>query len=81
MKLFASCPVEKSDGKAIMQWFTDLWNFGIAPCVQDVVLRNGRSSRIVAGHHVMSSSVLLAIIYKAILPECPLESAGVDISV
>ncbi|XP_062522340.1 cortactin-binding protein 2-like isoform X2 [Corticium candelabrum] len=75
MKLFASCPVEKSDGKAIMQWFTDLWNFGIAPCVQDVVLRNGRSSRIVAGHHVMSSSVLLAIIYKAILPECPLESA------
>ena len=76
MNLFASCPLETKDSKAIVKWFTDLWNFGVAPCVQDVILRNGSSSRIVAGHSMMASSVLLTMIYKAIIPECPLEQTG-----
>ncbi|XP_065829136.1 cortactin-binding protein 2-like isoform X2 [Oscarella lobularis] len=74
-RLFFSCPLVKDNPKAILKWFSDLWNFGIVPCVQDVVLRMNGSAATAApdlSPDQAATPVLITLICKAIVPGCPL---------
>eukprot|EP00118_Oscarella_pearsei_P009011 m.49362 g.49362 ORF g.49362 m.49362 type:complete len:1367 (+) comp33976_c0_seq1:146-4246(+) len=71
-RLFFSCPLVKDSPHLITKWLSDLWNFGVVPCVQDVVLRTGGASAADLGADQAATPVLITMICKAVVPGCPL---------
>ncbi|XP_071491404.1 uncharacterized protein [Diadema antillarum] len=73
-KQFFACPVDGDAPASVLRWLCLLWNYSLAPHIEDTFHRTSPSASpsLIQQQNMAASTALYVLLHRAFLPGCPL---------